>query len=164
MEMSVSQADACTMTPLPLPPAADADPHLVRLWQYWNERRGDRLGPRRAEIDPAEIRDLLPGILIIEPVGDPPRFRYRLSGTASDEIHGRAITGTMVDMLSPPSFATQLGEALNRLLADGRPQLSDFLFTNAEGHRRRYQALRLPLSEDGGTVSQILVFATFRMR
>lgn len=152
------------MTPLPLPPDADADPGLVRLWDYWNERRGDGVGPRRAEIDPADVRDLLPGILIMEPVGEPPSFRYRLSGTASDEIHGRSITGMTIGELSPPSFVAQLTEALRQLMRDGRPQRSDLLFTNLKGHRRRYQALRLPLSEDGSTVAQILIFSTFRVR
>lgn len=50
------------------------------LYAYWNEIRRDRLAPRRLEIQPARIGDLLLDTFILER-SDPSRFRFRLAGT-----------------------------------------------------------------------------------
>ncbi len=42
----------------------------MELFQYWNEVRGDRDLPRRDEIQPADIRSLLPNIFILQAQAD----------------------------------------------------------------------------------------------
>lgn len=50
------------------------------LYAYWNEIRGQRAAPRRLEIEPARIGDLLLDTFILERNG-PVSFRFRLMGT-----------------------------------------------------------------------------------
>jgi hypothetical protein len=50
------------------------------LYAYWNEVRRDRLAPRRLEIQPARIGDILLDTFILERT-DPSGFRFRLAGT-----------------------------------------------------------------------------------
>jgi hypothetical protein len=50
------------------------------IYAYWNELRGDRLAPRRLEIQPARIGDLLLDTFILEHT-DRSEFRFRLAGT-----------------------------------------------------------------------------------
>lgn len=38
----------------------------MELFQYWNEVRGGRDLPRRDEIQPADIRSLLPNVFILQ--------------------------------------------------------------------------------------------------
>lgn len=55
-------------------------PATQALYAYWNEVRGDRPAPRRLEIQPARIADLLLDTFILERA-DRGTFRFRLAGT-----------------------------------------------------------------------------------
>lgn len=55
-------------------------PATQALYAYWNEVRAGRLAPRRLEIQPARIGDLLLDTFILEREG-PLDFRFRLAGT-----------------------------------------------------------------------------------
>jgi hypothetical protein len=48
---------------------------LERLLAYWCRQRGARTMPRRGDIDPADIVELLPHIMMDEMDGTPPRAR-----------------------------------------------------------------------------------------
>ena len=50
------------------------------MYAYWNGVRADRLAPRRIEIEPSRITDLLADTFILERI-DTERFRFRLAGT-----------------------------------------------------------------------------------
>lgn len=52
----------------------------MELFQYWNEVRGDRDLPRRDEIQPADIRSLLPNVFILQAQADG-GIHFRLAGT-----------------------------------------------------------------------------------
>lgn len=81
-------------------------PLLRQLHAYWQGKCGARSAPTRREIDPTEIARLLPHLFLIDAVGSPPRFRYRLIGTAVVELTGRDLTGHFVDEnLEPTKFA-----------------------------------------------------------
>lgn len=54
---------------------------LRQLFQYWDEKRGDRRAPSRDDIDPAEILEVLPNVCLIDIEADPRRYRVRLMGT-----------------------------------------------------------------------------------
>src|SRR3546814_12418028 len=55
--------------------------------------------PRKSDIDPGEIKPLLPYILIGEFAGDPVRLRYRLVGTEVVSVYGIDFTGRWLDEL-----------------------------------------------------------------
>lgn len=55
-------------------------PATQALYTYWNEVRGTRLAPRRLDIQPARIADLLLDSFILERI-DGAGFRFRLAGT-----------------------------------------------------------------------------------
>src|SRR5947209_13554600 len=91
-------------------------PILLQLHAYWERKRGTRPAPTRKEIDPAEIVSLLPHVFLIEAVGMPLRFRYRLIGTAVVELTGRDLTGHLVDEnLERAKFAARSEEHTSEL-------------------------------------------------
>jgi len=60
----------------------------------WQDLRGDRPFPRRAEIDPIAFRYWLPYLSIMELHDQPFRVRYRLIGTEVARFAGEDFSGT----------------------------------------------------------------------
>ncbi len=56
------------------------DHKIVELFDYWQKVRGDELIPSRQDVDPTQIRTVLPYIWIYERVDASDRFRCRLAG------------------------------------------------------------------------------------
>lgn len=144
---------------LELPPPRELGPGMLRIWEYWNLKRGNRSAPRRRDIDPIDMARDLSGIILYDVEPDPVRFRYRLTGSDTDRIHGKALKGHYVDTLEPPEFATMLHDDFSAMLDEGKPQLARLDFQNVEGRMRHYEALRLPLIDADGQVVMIMVYA-----
>ena len=79
-------------------------PRIHRLHGYWQHQRDKRGGklPRRGDIAPDQIRDLLPNIMIVDVERDPMRFRYRLVGTRVVEYNGVEFTGRYLGEIGWP--------------------------------------------------------------
>jgi hypothetical protein len=63
------------------------------LFAYWNGVRGERMAPRRFEIEPARIASILPETFILERL-DSDTFLHRLAGTRLCEQFGYEFRGT----------------------------------------------------------------------
>lgn len=63
------------------------------LYSYWNELRGGRIAPRRFEIEPARIGEILPDTFILERT-DWHTYPFRLAGTRICERFGFEFRGT----------------------------------------------------------------------
>jgi hypothetical protein len=131
-------------------------PIQQKLYEYWTDKRGARFAPSRADIHPEEMTSILSHILLIDVVGSPPRFRYRLVGTAFIEAYGREITGRFVDEID-------LDDQRDFILADylgvvrtKEPSLSHWRYTKRDGRFVRYSRLLLPLSRDDSEIDMLL--------
>jgi hypothetical protein len=71
---------------------APMHPSIRELFLYWNERRGRRLAPERADIEPGAIRQVLADtfILSFDPRRDHP---FRIAGTRLCALFGRELKG-----------------------------------------------------------------------
>jgi hypothetical protein len=65
---------------------------IRKLSEYWLAKARGGVPPR-SEIDPVDVRELLPNLMMIDMVGAPPRFRYRLVGTRVVHYTGFDFTG-----------------------------------------------------------------------
>ena len=65
------------------------DGRLVRGIEYWRKKAGGRPMPDRRDLNPAEIPDLLPWIMLWDVV--PGTYKVRLAGTGICEAHGREL-------------------------------------------------------------------------
>ena len=94
------------MTDLP----ADVQPFLTasqarkrvtrRLFEYWQGMRRDGVPPRRTEIEPERIKDILPFILLGDIEPSPFRVRFRLVGTSVAEFSRLDFSGKYLDELN----------------------------------------------------------------
>lgn len=138
-------------------------PDTVALYGYWREKRGERLMPRRSDIDPTEIPPrLLPGITLVDVVSDERRYIYRLVGTGDVQARGLDPTGkSVLEGFFGPSAEDALG-CYDRVVATQAPILDPVPFTAVNGRYAMEETLFLPLSDDGVTVNKIMVFFAYR--
>jgi hypothetical protein len=74
---------------------------LVRsLYAWWYSKEASSV-PDRSAVDPADLKRMLPNILISEVHHEPFRIRYRLVGTKVVEVTGFDIVGRFLDELLP---------------------------------------------------------------
>ena len=69
-------------------------PQQQQLFGYWLERMPANDWPAWRDIRPADIRALLPNLLVLEPRPQPEAIRVRLAGSELWDIHGGEVTGT----------------------------------------------------------------------
>ncbi len=129
------------------------DARLSRLYEYWLAKKGDRMAPRRADIAPEEIPDLLPWVFIMERVGT--RLRYRLVGEAFREIYGAKLAGMFIDEVDLDHITAAYIGQYQRAETEG-PTVKKWSFTKNDGRHLEYERLIMPLSSDGKTVDMFL--------
>jgi len=127
------------------------------LHRYWDSKRAGRAMPQRADIEPTEIPSLLPHIALIGVENDPRRLYYRLIGTHITEALGRDNTGKYFE----EAFQGQMLEDITRVYDAVITSCTPIRYTGqalySKNEYREYESVHLPLSEDGTTVSIILV-------
>lgn len=146
-------------------------PRIRRIWDYWNQKRGDRPMPSRQDIDPLDIpSDLLPGMLLTEVLKEPPWLRYRLVGTAQAALRGRDPTGQPVQSHYMGSHLGVTGDEvmLNyRIVIEKRTVVYTYNPVSGagpDGSSLRQAPLQakssilMPLSSDGETVDMVFCF------
>lgn len=112
---------------------------LLRLYDYWAERRRGRSFPSRQDIDPVELR-----------------FRFRLVGSLMAQRMGFDFTGKMVDEIADAEYRDSLIAAYRQIVESHRP--STVLYERVIDDRpRRFEVLRLPLAADGETINMLLL-------
>jgi len=131
-------------------------PKTVDLYRYWDERRGVQPMPRRADIDPVDMRAWLARISLIDVGAGGDSFRYRLVGTEVAELRGFDPTGRSVESVWPAQDAEIVLAAYRQVVAQKSPV---FCHPAQRWHWDQEPAvgvMLLPLSTDGEKVDQIL--------
>jgi hypothetical protein len=138
--------------------ASSLDPAIVhserihRLNGYWQARANGKV-PSRSDIDPVDVRELLPNLMMIDVVDDPARFRYRLVGTRVVQYTGFDFTGRCLDemVFQGRDFMEQ---CYRRMLAEKRPIFGHYAWLVRSRHFGQCEFALFPLSDDGVTVNR----------
>jgi hypothetical protein len=137
--------------------AACRSPTLRALAAYWNGKRLGRAMPPRAAIHPEEMVPWLPNLMLLDVIGDLPRFRVRLFGTGLVHAYGGEITGRWMDECDLNSVTAQLVEQMIEVVRNGAPNVVHARYTKVhDGRYLDYERIALPLSADGKRVNMIL--------
>ena len=131
---------------------------IVAFHRYWDSKRRGRRMPSRADIDPAEIVPLLPGITLIDVVADARGFVYRLVGTREVAMRGRDPTGKPVGEGFFGASAEASMASYRDVVMRRAPRLERREFTTPDGRYGREQVILLPLSDDDARVKMIFVY------
>lgn len=133
-------------------------PDLCLALDYWKGKKGDRVAPARADIDPVDIPRLLPRIMLVDVErtdSGEAEFRYRLSGTGIRSVHGYDATGLRPRDLTPEAYG-KLIHAHYRAAVEARQPLAHVIVMITNKKQRSYARLILPLSEDGETINMLM--------
>jgi len=139
---------------------------IRKLADYWAKLCGDLLFPPRHALDPADIKVLLPHIVLIEVYLDPLRIRYRLAGTKFVEAFGIETSGRWLHEVYDDQY--ELDQTLGnfqRLLDTRAPVYGRTENTFLPIGSSEFVWAIFPLSDDGVTVTQALGiedYAAFR--
>jgi hypothetical protein len=136
------------------------DPDIRLALDYWVEKRGGRLAPTRADIDPVDIAAVLPRVTLVDVSTDPIDFRFRLAGTGLFKIHGAELTNKRALELEPPVY----GALIHRLYCDAlarRAPIVHRLLIECETRRSAYLRIILPLSEDNQAISRLMTVESY---
>jgi hypothetical protein len=138
-----------------LPKSAD----LRRLLAYWHERCGERAFPRRADVDPVDLRFMLDRVALTEvhdASGDAPRrYRLRVVGSYWYRLLGFEATGIWMQDW-PRANQRKLTEDFYAALIEGRRPRFAERDAIVDDQLLHYEIMLLPLSEDGSRISMIM--------
>ncbi len=135
--------------------AAPRSKEIQAFADFWEAKRGNRRAPPRSAIDPAEIPQHLPNVLLLDVLDGGRDFRFRLVGTAVVRATGRDVTGrTFSDVYSvgSPAFTT-MRSVHHRVVVECRPIFVRCdVFWLPQEDPREFEGGFFPLSRDGETV------------
>ena len=137
----------------------DPDGSLRELVSYWDQKRAGRIGPKRAEIDPAEIKAHLPYLYMVDVLDGGANFRFRLVGTRVVQALGHDSTGKSLSEVcaGDAQALARMSGVLKRVMDQKVPCFScGNIYWMPEARYRRFAGCSLPLSDDGVTVNIVL--------
>ena len=144
----------------------DCPQRIAEIFHYWDGLRQGHGMPRRSDFQPEKVPHHLSGILLIDVEGVDSQgvgiYRYRVVGTDEVRLRGHDPTGKLV---RDGFFWSSLDDALagyETVRRSGCHLYEVAEFVSTEGRWRSEYAVLLPFSEDGETVSQILVYSLAR--
>ncbi|HJR20684.1 MAG TPA: PAS domain-containing protein [Dongiaceae bacterium] len=136
-------------------------PKIAQLLRYWHGLRGGRAFPARVDINPAEIKALLPHIMITSISYQPFRVLYRLVGTEIVHWAGLDFTNRFADELVFDDDGRDWTDYYRAAIDARKPAhgLTDWI---VESRMPLWvEALICPLSSDGRMIDRCLAIEDY---
>ena len=134
---------------------------MVRsLYRWWLSKCANDI-PDRADLDPADIKPLLPNLFIADVERDPFRIRYRLVGTRVVEATGLNITGHYLDELLPSNPNEPWLQHYRRSYEERAPALGCSEVPTSSGRLVTYEFGLFPLRQGGREVEQFVAIEDY---
>jgi hypothetical protein len=137
-------------------PAQISDyPALAALLTLWERKRRGRLAPQRRDFTAEDLHLWFGNLMVIDVVDGGQDFRYRVYGTDIATAYGHDMTNRLASEFPAPiaefvlSNYREIVDQIRPMFCEHTPPLEISVYS--------WQRLILPLSEDGTSVSQILV-------
>jgi hypothetical protein len=150
------------------PSQADLDnPVLLFYFDYWHRKRAGKAMPSRADINPGELRPYLGSIILLEALPGFDDFRYRLIGTRVTDYFLGDATGTTIR--EAYALSNMKAPHVDSIISLHRTVCESQMIVRVKGPPGQWRgqfyppfdALYLPLSDDGVTANMVLTAFTF---
>lgn len=137
-------------------------PIVRRFHSIWTTKRGDRVMPSWQDIDPAEMRAILPNIFVISIEQAPFRVFYRLVGTKAVAFR-HELTGRYLDEITEYSedVRVELIKEYRMVCEQKRPTYSKDTLKTKFGNTLIVYGSIFPLSSDGNTVDRCIAIEDY---
>lgn len=132
-------------------------------YNYWLAQRGQRPFPARSDIHPAEIKRLLPHIILAKVLDGGRDFDFRIVGEAVATAHGFNAINWRVSELDRhvKGFTEVVMRVYGRVYETRRPYASHGTLKHLDRAFRGFESLFLPLGPDAQTVDHVFVVVGF---
>jgi hypothetical protein len=140
-------------------PDVDRHPRFRRLADYLASKAPPGKLPGRQHIEPMDIPDLLPHLMLIDVVPQPAgknRYRVRLVGTAAVAIQGSDATGRFADQILTAPKGTELLEGYYEIVRTRQPQYHRGVVATPGRDHVDYERIAFPLAADGEHVDMLI--------
>ncbi len=147
-----------------LSPEGFDDPDYQACYDLWLRTKGSRWAPAWQEWNWLELPvNLIPYFLVVDVRYDPLDFVYRFWGTANVTMHKVDMTGKSVDMIRSPLTRKHTTEQYMEVV-ENRKAIADIYTIQTVNHvvTHSQTTLRMPMSNDGRVVDQIVSFTDWR--
>jgi len=148
-----------------LVPAAEersSDKVVERIMAYFEEKTGGNRLPRRSDISPLDLKDILPEVVFIVPVFNDEGACYdatvKLEGTEVSAYYGE-FTGKSIFDHSSSVVSKRIFEAVQKVLSGNCAIVAKTGTMKNQELRLRVKTLYAPMAEDGMNIDQIFVHA-----
>ena len=128
---------------------------LNALHDYWLSKCGKQGLPSRADLDPADFRYALGNVSLVDGLGNPVRFRFRVVASSIEARFDRALTGTYIHDLPEPDSARLWDKVYRTVLRTRQPQ--SFVTAVVEDEvKRKYRGKIWPLASNHRDIDMLL--------
>ncbi len=141
-----------------------ANPNFPELMEIWNALRGVRFAPAWHDVNLSTFPGtIIPFITVVDVTEEPVSFIYRFWGTGHTRVKGTDLTGKSPLSTTPREVAEFIHYEFTRVRDKATPMafLHD-IRPQPDEPSRFQETLRLPLSSDGETVTNILSLADWQ--
>jgi hypothetical protein len=125
------------------------------LFDYWNAIRAGRPAPRRAEIEPGDIRRVLPYVFILERK-DRDTYRFRLAGTGLCSTYGMEFRGHNMLSMWSDDCVENLKQALDDVATNATVSVVEYTAATNDGREATFEMILLPLAHEDGSMTRVL--------
>ncbi|WP_417519577.1 PAS domain-containing protein [Minwuia sp.] len=130
------------------------------LKAYWQSKSKHDCVPDRSDIDPAEMRGLLPDIALVEILEDG-TCRFRLAGTRVSRRSGMEPTGMNFSADSSEGGLKELYDLVHKTAETGQPTESEVKYFGVTPSFDQILCTALPLRRDGPEIRLVLLALEF---
>ncbi|WP_158284845.1 PAS domain-containing protein [Hoeflea marina] len=121
----------------------------LSLFTYWNAKRGKRPAPARSDIEPSDIRTLLPHVFICE-IAASDRLTFRLAGTAICLLKGKELKASHFSELWFRDGQRNMERTARAVVDDAKPAVLSVDALSCGGRMLAAELLLLPVSGPSG--------------
>ncbi|HVJ41264.1 MAG TPA: PAS domain-containing protein [Dongiaceae bacterium] len=124
---------------------------IRRFAAYWHSKISNGPVPHRRDIDPVDLKPILPFMMVVEIEAEPFRVLYRLAGTKVVEMNSIELTGRYLDSLDEDGINyTREGIAAYRLAwTSQQPVFGAYRWPTPSGAEYQVEFAIFPVSEAG---------------
>ncbi|WP_366554997.1 PAS domain-containing protein [Aquibaculum sediminis] len=127
-----------------------SSPLVLRAYDYWKGKHRNGHLPARADIDPLEIPELLPNVLISQAKQDPFSIVYRLAGTEVVAMNKMDLTGKPLNYgIEQPAWRQYWRDAYWLGCSERRPIFGADTYEYRDREHVNFEWCILPLAQNG---------------
>lgn len=125
------------------------------LFDYWNAIRAGRPAPLRSEIQPGEIRSILPNVFILEREKDE-SYRFRLAGTGLCSIYGMEFRNHNLLSMWQGECVASLRNTLDEVTRNAAVSVIEYTASTSAEREATFEMILMPLAQENGVITRVL--------